>query len=357
VLLNTASGDLLALQADPAVRSVSLVDLWQHDFAGGKATLDDSLFAQPVLYGGRPIAVLHSGAVWSLDPSSGDATALGALGEPVSGNAVLSGTLLYAGTETGHVVAYDLANGRPRWSTNVGGTLRFGPALSGASVFAASFSASQSVITALDRATGALLWRKTFNNGSATPVPADGRLYVAGERIAALDPATGEVLWQSSPFVTLGALISFNGVVYAGRDLGQGPSLVALDGATGKLLWSASDAVQYTYGRPALDPATHTLIAGAANGELLAYDAQTGASRWHFQADAPLTSDLQVQAGIVYFTASTGDFYAVEAATGRLLSNFRPGADIFTNAAPLVLPDRVFTAQGLRLFGVAVEVR
>src|SRR5262249_27309408 len=153
--------------------------------------------------------------------------------------------------------------------------------VSASAVFAASFSVTQTAITALERATGAVLWTQNYSNGSATPVLADGRLYVAGQAITALDPATGNRLWQSSPLVALGTLASFNGIVYAGRDLGQGPSLVALDGATGKLLWSAGDPVQYTYSRPTLDAASGTLIAGAANGELLAYDAQTGAARWH----------------------------------------------------------------------------
>jgi outer membrane protein assembly factor BamB len=356
VLLTTATGDVLTLQSDANVRSLSLTRLWQHEFGGANPDPRVSgLFAQPVWYKDRPYVVLRGGSLWSLDPQTGEATQVAEIGGPVSASPVLLAGVLYAGTDQGQVVAYDLANGSRVWQTPVSGSIRFAPAVSDAAVFVDTFTPTQTVVSALERASGGTLWSRAFGNGNGSPDLADGRLYVAGDAITALDPASGDVFWKSDPFVALGCLASYQGIVYAGRDLGNGASFAALDGATGKLLWSRTDPVRFSFSRPAFDEPSQTVLAGAKDGELFAYEARTGSLRWRFQADSAIQSDPQVQDGVVYFTAASGNLYAVQVASGRLLTNFRPGSPIDTNTAPLVLPGRVYTAQSFRLFALALE--
>ncbi len=356
VLVTTANGDLILAQSDPNLRGLALTTQWRQEFGGANPDPRVSaVYAQPIWLNDRPIVVLRGGGLWSLDPKTGNSRPIGEVGEPVSANAILSGSVLYLGTDQGHLVAYDLANGRPLWKTAVGTVVRFAPAVGDTAVFVDGLTATQSVVTAVDPTTGNALWSHAFSDGTSTPALADGRLYVAGEAITALNPATGDVVWKSDPFLALGCLASFQGVVYAGRGQGAGASFVALDGASGKLLWSRADPVHFAYSRPAFDGASQTVLGGATDGELFAYDARTGALRWRFWADSPIQSDPQVQAGVVYVTAASGNLYALEIATGRLLTNYRPGSPIETHTAPLVRPDRVFTAQGFGLFALTLE--
>ncbi len=358
VLLTTATGDVVTLQSDPAIHSVSLALQWQHEFGGGSGDLlTSSVFGQPFWYQDRPYVVLRGGSMWSLDKQTGEPHPVADFGASVVANPVLSDSELYVGTENGGLIAYDLPNRRPAWQAAVQGSIRFAPALAGAAVYVNSYTAAQTAITALDRASGSVLWQRAFTNGNSTPVLAGDKLFVAGQTIAALDQGSGQVLWQSEPFVALGCLASEQGRVFAGRDLGAGPSFVAFNADTGQVLWSHNEPVRFAFARPAFDAATGTVIAGATNGELFAYDTQTGAERWRFQADSAIQSDPQVRAGVVFITATSGNLYAVDATDGRLLNHFRPGVPVDTISAPLVLSDRVLTAQGLTLFSLALEAR
>lgn len=358
VLLTTATGDVMTLQSDPKARSLSLTTRWQHEFGGANPDPQIAgIYTQPFWYQDRPYLVLRGGSLLSLDPQTGDDSQVTAFGEPVSANPVLSASVLYVGTDKGRLIAYDIASHNPRWLARVEGSIRFAPALSDASVYVHSFSPTQTIVTALGRTTGGLLWTRTFTNGNSTPALAGGRLVVAGDAITALDPASGEVLWKSDPFVAVGGLASYQGIVYAGRDLGSGPSFVALDGATGQVLWSHTDPVRFSFARPAFDESTQAVIAGATDGEVFSYAAKTGEVRWRFQADSGIQSDPQVQNGVVYVTAASGNLYAVDVASGRLLTNFRPGSPVDSNAAPLVRPDRLLAAQSLRLFDLALQAR
>jgi outer membrane protein assembly factor BamB len=180
-----------------------------------------------------------------------------------------------------------------------------------------------------------------------------GKLYVAGDAIVALDPQSGASLWQSDPFQALGSLAVYNSVVYAGSNSGQGVTFEALDGQTGRPIWQAHDPARFRYSRPAYEPSSQTILAGADDGQLFAYDARSGKLRWSFWTDGPLESDPQVQDGVVYLTTQNGTLYAIEAASGRLLTNFLSGTSVFTFGPPLVTASSVFTSRGDTLFALA----
>jgi polyvinyl alcohol dehydrogenase (cytochrome) len=110
--------------------------------------------------------------------------------------------------------------------------------------------------------TGALLWQTQVGPGSALGgmewgSASDGqRIYVAIADLygipyaagsagswSALDPATGAILWQRADpngFIDLGEMTVANGVVYAPSTAGSptAPNMFALDAATGNILWS-----------------------------------------------------------------------------------------------------------------------
>ena len=115
---------------------------------------------------------------------------------------------------------------------------------------------------ALDPKTGATLWQTQVGPGSALGgmewgSATDGkRIYVQIANLygipspvgsagswSALDPATGAILWQKADpngSVDIGPMTVANGVVYAGSMAGAAnlPTMFALDAATGATLWS-----------------------------------------------------------------------------------------------------------------------
>jgi polyvinyl alcohol dehydrogenase (cytochrome) len=135
---------------------------------------------------------------------------------------------------------------------------------------------------ALDPDTGAVLWQTQVGPGSALGgmewgSASDGqRIYVAIANFyglpsaagsagswSALDPATGKILWQTADpngAIDLGPVTAANGVVYAGsmgapsfvagRGSTTSPTMFALDATSGKILWSF--------------PAGSSVISGAA---------------------------------------------------------------------------------------------
>lgn len=351
VFITTQNSEVLALRAGGDVSSVAFTRAWQYAF-DIEGNLDKAPYAT-VYADGAIYAVLRGGDLVAVDAASGGAALLAQFGEIVEGAPAYDDGVLFIGTRTGSVLAYNLNNRQLLWRTQPAGDFRFGPAVDGERVYVHSLG-SDGKVYALDRNTGATLWAVDAPGGG-TPVLANGALFVSADAILALDPATGDELWRSTAFTGLGSLAAYEGVVYVGGASPENDTFMALDAATGQMLWQSRDEALFFANRPGYDPASGAIFVGATNGQLYAYDAKTGDLRWRFQADGAIQSDTRIQDGVAYFTALSGTLYAVNAQTGNLLSNFKPGTAISTYSAPLVLPDRVFTVNGLTLYALDVE--
>jgi outer membrane protein assembly factor BamB len=357
VLVANAAGDLLALQGGPEARSLSFERRWQQDYTARDADLQAStFFADPILAGGRLYGLLRGGTLWSIDPGTGAGSMLASLGDEVWGTPAERDGVLYAVTASGQALAYELASGETRWTTGLSEATRFGPAVDDARVYVHTFGGQQTIVSALDRTTGAVLWQHGLDDGNSTPVVDGDRLYVSGTAITALEAASGEVRWESEPLVALGTLAAFNGAVYAGDGDEKGASFLAVDATTGDTLWRRDDPVHFLYGRPAYDAQTNTVLAGTQEGVLYAFAAGTGEVRWRLPVEGALQSTLQVGDGIVYATSYHGFLYAADITTGRLLNQYRPGSNLTTLAGPLLERDVMYTVYGTTLHALSVRL-
>jgi polyvinyl alcohol dehydrogenase (cytochrome) len=130
---------------------------------------------------------------------------------------------------------------------------------------------------AFDPDTGAELWRTQVGPGSTLGgiewgSASDGvRIYVAivnffglphaggfGGSISALDPATGAILWQvpdPNGSLNLGPVSVSNGIVYASSMSGTpgAPTMFALDASNGSLVWSFAPGVSVNAGATIAD--------------------------------------------------------------------------------------------------------
>jgi outer membrane protein assembly factor BamB len=186
-------------------------------------------------------------------------------------------------------------------------------------------------------------WKIPIGIGYATPIVVGDRVYTftrvgTEEVLQALDAATGKQIWQGkydAPFKMNPAANRHGegpkstptfsgGKIYS---LGMGGVVTAWDAATGKQLWqTAATAPGPLYGTamsPLVDRGLVFVHVGSHDkGTLNAYDANTGAIKWHWDGDGPAyNSPILVQLGgtpqVVTFTQD--HLIGVAAATGELL--------------------------------------
>ncbi|HEX8905481.1 MAG TPA: PQQ-binding-like beta-propeller repeat protein, partial [Longimicrobiaceae bacterium] len=221
--------------------------IWSNPIVTGKnAAVAGSWVA--AIWGGLPI----------FDRATGSPASIYRYGRTsLSGNVVSDGSRFYMTTYTGHAVAVNPATGAAEWDTNLAGsatTTGFGVALSGDALAAVlkHFRAGgtqrdSGIVAVLDRATGALRWRRTLDPSIADPGIGDPPVIVGdlvivvtmGHDVRAFDLRTGELRWQADASYAIqefgsGGLAACDGMVIVPTgDLG----VAALDAATGQVRW------------------------------------------------------------------------------------------------------------------------
>ena len=151
-------------------------------------------------------------------------------------------------------------------------------------------------------------WKVAIGSGYATPIVANGRVYIharSGEQetITAYDAATGKPLWNdahAAPYKVNPAAASHgpgpksspvlaNGRLYT---LGISGILSCLDAASGKVIWRKQPSPEQPHFGVAMSPIVVdglviAFIGGHEHGALTAFDAVTGAVRWQWTGGAP----------------------------------------------------------------------
>ena len=226
-------------------------------------------------------------------------------------------------------------------------------------------------------------WKVTVGVGHSSPLVSDGKIYVfarqgEAEVLTCLDALTGKELWKSAP----------HSVAYemnpAARDHGKGPKstpvaaggkiftlgisghLSAHDARTGRLAWRKDFSKQYPTTSPlygtSMSPVVEKklLIAhvgGHDRGALTAFDTETGAVRWAYEAEGPAYSSpivvtLAGERQIVTFTQK--ELVGVAAATGKLLWKLPAKTAYDTNSVtPVAYKDTIiFSSEGQGIVAV-----
>lgn len=247
--------------------------------------------------------------------------------------------------------ALDLATGKVLWSaaydapytmnpaaTSHGKGPKSTPVLADGRLFTLGISGT---LSALDAATGKVLWRKAFDKefgpppefGTAMSPIVEGGLLIAhvggarGGAIRAFDPATGTAKWSwagDGPGYASPVVMTAGGVRQIVTE--SQTRVVGLDAATGALLWSLP--LQTPYEQNAVTPAVagDTVIVGGLDQPTYAVrptrDAAgkwTPAKVWESR-DFPMYMSSPVVVGDTVYGLThrnKGQFFAIDAATGR----------------------------------------
>jgi len=210
-------------------------------------------------------------------------------------------------------------------------------------------------------------WKVAVGLGYATPIVVGNRVYVFSrqgedEVMSALDAASGKVLWRTAyaaPFEMNSAAkvhgpgpkstpVFFNGRVYA---IGMTGAVTAFDAASGKQLWQKPASMpvpMYTSHAfsPIIEGNTVIFHVGGHNkGALTAFDLNTGQVKWEWSGDgpgygSPIVADFGGVRQIV--TITQGKLVGVNAATGAFLWEQALVSPNFTNSiTPVRLGDTV----------------
>lgn len=232
------------------------------------------------------------------------------------------------------VSALQPATGHTEWDQLAGVADCGTPASTGGRTYLVSSTLApqfRNVVSALDTASGAVLWEVNLAAGSenmglnAGPVVDGGRVYVSSNRgqIVALDAADGHTLWQAGtggngvmnndPSVDGGRVF----VTTWNECCGNAPrQLHAYDAASGAELWAREVEVSNMQ-HPALVLGKNVVVGNDA-GSVKAYDAASGKLRWSRAMGPLLDGPLAGQGAAVYLRAGTS-VTALDAKTGATL--------------------------------------
>lgn len=201
------------------------------------------------------------------------------------------------------------------------------PAVTNGKVY---FGSGDGNVYALDAQTGALVWK--FPTGDvvhASPAVVNGTVYIGSwdSFFYAIDAETGQEKWRFKGGEDLfihnqqgfQSSAAVDGIVYTGCRDGH---LYALDAATGRKRWDYSTSKGWVNSTPAVRDGV--VYAGTSDGfRFFVLDAKTGRLRFNFDAKGAVFSSPALAGRLVYFGSSNGRFYALEANTGKLASEFQ----------------------------------
>ncbi|QJB33722.1 PQQ-binding-like beta-propeller repeat protein [Chitinophaga oryzae] len=239
-----------------------------------------------------------------------------------------------------------------KWTANIGGNIwKSSPICAEGKIFVGTIDDegnNHSYITALDAATGRLLWQFTAGNsikhsmsyseGSILATDAEGVTY-------ALNAATGKVRWkhqglqQSLPGYNSGG-VAQHGVYYTGA----GRNLQALDIRTGEVKWTNRDWTGGEGTPAAMALRNGQLITGSNWSHLYAHDAATGRVQWkrsdegiRFRSGTPAFFDDKL------YVHGINKLHVLEPATGKTIDSIPVAAELKTMTAPLVTAQYIIT--------------
>jgi outer membrane protein assembly factor BamB len=199
-------------------------------------------------------------------------------------------------------------------------------------VYASVFS--EGAVCALDRKSGALLWRKENPRlGSSAVHFTEATLFAkTAQTLFALEPQTGDTIWSFCPYGESGEWIYSNPTVHGSRlFIGDRRGYIhCLDSRSGKTLWeqlTSGDEKRDVNSTPVI--VDDLVIVGTNASLAAAYDVKTGRQVWSQGLDGPsVIGPLLLDDFVVLITDSV---YFLKASDGQIASKFSwPGDRVRT---------------------------
>ncbi|MGH2767841.1 MAG: PQQ-binding-like beta-propeller repeat protein [Actinomycetota bacterium] len=263
---------------------------------------------------------------------------------------VVKGGVVYASSGPG-VLAAEAGTGRRLWFYRPPeGQKQVAPAVDDRALY---LPLPRSQVVALDRVSGAELWRARTEESSLldpSPTLAGGRLYLGLPKprsVYALDAASGRLIWKaptelepsSVPAVARGI------VVLATEDLNSPRAhILALDAATGREIWR----LESREGVSSPSIASQTVIIGGGDGFAHALDLETGRSIWRSPTEDVfgVKTFPAIAFGDVFLADRVGNLYRLDGRTGKRKWILRDTVGTMDQSFPVIAGSTLFIGSG-----------
>ncbi|MCG8455438.1 MAG: PQQ-binding-like beta-propeller repeat protein, partial [Holophagales bacterium] len=318
------------------------------------AVLGEEIWAPPAVDGTVVYAGSDAGQLVALDRRTGEARWRLPLGHPLRRRAVSVGEAVLAVDEGGILYAAAAASGAELWRL-AGGFTTAPVVLGGAGRASPSrvvLADRRGRLVALEAASGKRIWRRMVASGAVSGEPASGLGQVivsdSAGRIHALDAHSGELRWS----VEVGADPTPARLGGASVFLVADGFLVALRAADGQELWRTQTSE--LVGLPPAVAGDRVLVAGG-HGRLYAFDALRGVERWRRHGDGYLRSAPVVAEGLAFVGAGEHHLFALDPGSGEGRWSFETDA-IVTGALAVGEGQMLFGSVEGRLHALPIEL-
>lgn len=220
------------------------------------------------------------------------------------------------------------------------------PLVSDGIVYGSVFS--EGAVCALDRKSGALLWRKEISKLGASAVYLAQRTLFAktAHTLFALDPQTGKTIWSFCPYGESGEWI-YSGPTVRGNRLFIGDRrgyIHCLDSRTGKTLWQQLTSTKEKRDVNSTPVIVEDMVIVGTNASMAAaYDMKTGRQVWTQTLDGPsVIGPFPLRDSVILITDSV---YFLRASDGKIVGKFSWKGD-GVSAADCTLRDVVCLLRG-----------
>ena len=288
------------------------------------------LGSAPILVDGVVYEGDVGGTLFALEATSGAALWQINLGNQGVANPVVTGGLVYAGTNAnGTLVAVDASSGQIVWEKDLGGGVFDSPAVASGRLYIGSNDGN---LYALDAANGTTLWTAAVRPSTSVAYR-DGVLYVGtwDQRVFALDATAGSVLWRSPPLVGLidSTPALSKTLLFVGTTNFAPYRVYGIDVASGSIVWNRTVAGTVTASPAVVDGAVYV---ADGSGTLSAFGEADGASVWNSRLGGVLAGSPTVANGVLYVDSTTGSLYAIDLA-GQELWTYATGGEVISSIA------------------------
>jgi outer membrane protein assembly factor BamB/Icc-related predicted phosphoesterase len=305
-------GNSLGLVNAINIRSQRII--WQTKIPG-------PLYSTPVASDGRIVLGTVDGNVIALDALKGRQLWVVKTGRPVLAEGIIEEGFVYIGGGNRDFYKINMQNGNIVWQfSGVAGLIQGKSAVSGSSVI---FGAWDRYLYCLEKNTGVLKWKwnngnlqKLYSPGNIFPVCSDNKVFiVAPDRyMTAIDIASGKEIWRTSRHQvreSMGA--SPDGSMVYAKLMNDTVIAMSALGDFPKTLWAVNAGFGYEHNPCPVMATNDLVIAGTANGLLVAIDPKTRMIAWKYKAGNSLVNKVIVdQHQTFWFTLTEGKVLGIK---------------------------------------------
>lgn len=329
--------DTGTLEADESRLRVEVQ--WRLDLASDRiGELGPRELGAPVMSPGGDLLVgATNGWVYRIEPGAAEFVWSTPVDGSVDARAALASNVVYAGTDSGQLVALRWQDGEELWRFDTRGAIDTTAAVGPELVYVLD---SNNVFYALDRQSGELVWdyqRETPDyftiKGGGQPLVVDNTVYAgfSDGHLAALDASSGDEMWtaylgdESGEFgdIQEPIVVDEQSLLVSSHAGG----IYRVERATGALLWR-QEISEVT----ATEFASGWLFATTSAGKVLAIDSRSGDIAWEYDVPEDRAAmDLKLVSPFVAVATADGPLIWLRLEDGAAMAQWAPSTG-FQNA-------------------------